>query len=186
MGLPSGGRGRHPVRQLHSQASSSAGSWSATGPTWRPPRTRSAGDDVAAAVANFDGITYPKGASVLKQLFTFVGDEACVAGLRGYFANHAWGNTTLADRPGGRPRPVRPARIGPHRGGGYGPGRRRRGRRPRSSPRPTSGIGTAAGRTRARPARHTPAMLGRWQVTAPDSSTTWSSPLGPDTARRQP
>jgi aminopeptidase N len=54
-------------------------------------------DDVAAAVANFDGITYPKGASVLKQLFTFVGDEACVAGLRGYFANHAWGNTTLED-----------------------------------------------------------------------------------------
>jgi aminopeptidase N len=36
-------------------------------------------DDVAAAVASFDGITYPKGASVLKQLFAFVGEEACVA-----------------------------------------------------------------------------------------------------------
>ena len=54
-------------------------------------------DDVAAAVASFDGITYPKGASVLKQLFAFVGEDACVAGLRGYFAKHAWGNTRLAD-----------------------------------------------------------------------------------------
>src|SRR5215467_10039027 len=54
-------------------------------------------DDVAAAVASFDGITYPKGASVLKQLFAFVGEDACVAGLRGYFANYAWGNTRLAD-----------------------------------------------------------------------------------------
>ncbi len=54
-------------------------------------------DDVAAAVASFDGITYPKGASVLKQLFVFVGEDACVAGLRGYFAKYAWGNTQLAD-----------------------------------------------------------------------------------------
>jgi aminopeptidase N len=54
-------------------------------------------EDVAAAVASFDGITYPKGASVLKQLFTFVGEQACVAGLRGYFAKYAWGNTRLAD-----------------------------------------------------------------------------------------
>ncbi len=54
-------------------------------------------DDVAAAAASFDGITYPKGASVLKQLFAFVGEEACVAGLRSYFAKHAWGNTGLED-----------------------------------------------------------------------------------------
>ncbi len=54
-------------------------------------------EDVAAAVANFDGITYPKGASVLKQLFAFVGEDACVAGLRSYFAKHTWGNTRLAD-----------------------------------------------------------------------------------------
>jgi aminopeptidase N len=54
-------------------------------------------DDVSAAVANFDDITYPKGASVLKQLFAFVGEDACVAGLRGYFAKYAWGNTRLAD-----------------------------------------------------------------------------------------
>ena len=34
---------------------------------------------------------------MLKQLFAFVGEEACVAGLRGYFAKHAWGNTRLVD-----------------------------------------------------------------------------------------
>src|SRR6185369_17179967 len=54
-------------------------------------------DDVAAAAASFDGITYPKGASVLKQLFALVGEAACVAGLRSYFARYAWGNTTLTD-----------------------------------------------------------------------------------------
>ena len=54
-------------------------------------------EDVAAAVASFDAITYQKGASVLKQLFAFVGEDACVAGLRGYFAKHAWGNTRLVD-----------------------------------------------------------------------------------------
>ena len=57
-------------------------------------------EDVAAAVAGFDGITYQKGASVLKQLFAFVGEDACVAGLRGYFAKHAWGNTRLIDLMG--------------------------------------------------------------------------------------
>jgi aminopeptidase N len=54
-------------------------------------------NDVAEATASFDGITYPKGASVLKQLFAFVGEDACVEGLRAYFAKHAWGNTTLDD-----------------------------------------------------------------------------------------
>jgi aminopeptidase N len=48
-------------------------------------------------VASFDGITYPKGASVLKQLAAFLGEDAVVAALRGYFAKHAWQNTTLAD-----------------------------------------------------------------------------------------
>ena len=53
--------------------------------------------DVAAATAIFDGITYPKGASVLKQLFAYVGEDAFVAGLKAYFAKHAWGNTELSD-----------------------------------------------------------------------------------------
>ena len=39
----------------------------------------------------------PQGRSVLKQLVAFVGEDAFVAGLRSYFAKHAWGNTTLDD-----------------------------------------------------------------------------------------
>ncbi|MGB7449509.1 MAG: aminopeptidase N [Ornithinimicrobium sp.] len=53
--------------------------------------------DLAAVEVNFDGITYAKGASVLKQLVAYVGREAFTAGLRAYFAKHVWGNTTLAD-----------------------------------------------------------------------------------------
>jgi aminopeptidase N len=51
-------------------------------------------DDVEV---NFDGITYAKGASVLKQLVAWVGRDAFLDGIRAYFAEHAWGNTTLAD-----------------------------------------------------------------------------------------
>ncbi|MPZ29040.1 MAG: aminopeptidase N [Micromonosporaceae bacterium] len=53
--------------------------------------------DMAAVEVNFDGITYAKGASVLKQLVAYVGEEAFLAGLRGYFADHAWGNATFDD-----------------------------------------------------------------------------------------
>ena len=53
--------------------------------------------DVQTAEVNFDGITYAKGASVLKQLGAYVGVEAFLTGLRDYFAEHAYGNTTLAD-----------------------------------------------------------------------------------------
>ena len=53
--------------------------------------------DVEAARLNFDGITYAKGASVLKQLVAFVGLDAFMAGSRDYFAKHAFGNTTLVD-----------------------------------------------------------------------------------------
>ncbi|MGB3593184.1 MAG: aminopeptidase N [Ornithinimicrobium sp.] len=53
--------------------------------------------DLAAVEVNFDGITYAKGASVLKQLVAYVGREAFRDGLRAYFAKHSWGNTTLAD-----------------------------------------------------------------------------------------
>ncbi|MGZ4599003.1 MAG: aminopeptidase N [Oryzihumus sp.] len=53
--------------------------------------------DLADVEVNFDGITYAKGASVLKQLVAYVGREPFVAGLRSYFAKHAWGNTQLAD-----------------------------------------------------------------------------------------
>ena len=53
--------------------------------------------DLEAAKLNFDGITYAKGASVLKQLVGFVGEDAFFAGARAYFAAHAYGNTTLTD-----------------------------------------------------------------------------------------
>ncbi len=53
--------------------------------------------DLADVEVNFDGITYAKGASVLKQLVHWVGRDAFDAGLRAYFRKHAWGNTTLAD-----------------------------------------------------------------------------------------
>ena len=46
---------------------------------------------------NFDGITYAKGASVLQQLVAHVGKENFFAGLKKYFAKHAWGNTVLND-----------------------------------------------------------------------------------------
>jgi aminopeptidase N len=53
--------------------------------------------DVESVTVNFDGITYAKGAGVLKQLVAYVGEETFVAGLRAYFATHAWGNATFAD-----------------------------------------------------------------------------------------
>ncbi|MGY1708384.1 aminopeptidase N [Geodermatophilus sp. SYSU D00758] len=53
--------------------------------------------DVAAVEVNFDGITYAKGASVLKQLVAYVGREEFLAGIRRYFRAHEYGNTTLAD-----------------------------------------------------------------------------------------
>jgi|HubBroStandDraft_1064217.scaffolds.fasta_scaffold03425_1 aminopeptidase N len=53
--------------------------------------------DVRSVEVYFDGITYAKGAAVLKQLVAFVGREHFVTGLRAYFAKHAWGNATLAD-----------------------------------------------------------------------------------------
>jgi aminopeptidase N len=49
------------------------------------------------AAANFDGISYAKGASVLKQLIAYVGRDAFFAGVRAYFAEHSYGNATLTD-----------------------------------------------------------------------------------------
>ncbi|MEU1331631.1 aminopeptidase N [Streptomyces sp. NPDC005865] len=53
--------------------------------------------DLEDAKLNFDGITYAKGASVLKQLVAYAGREAFLEGARRYFKRHAYGNTTLAD-----------------------------------------------------------------------------------------
>ncbi|MGV9503681.1 aminopeptidase N [Streptomyces sp. NPDC003642] len=53
--------------------------------------------DLQDAKLNFDGITYAKGASVLKQLVAYVGQEAFLEGARRYFKRHAYGNTRLGD-----------------------------------------------------------------------------------------
>ncbi|MFD0687707.1 aminopeptidase N [Actinomadura fibrosa] len=53
--------------------------------------------DIRAVEVNFDGITYAKGASVLKQLVAYVGRDNFLEGVRHYFDRHAWGNTVLAD-----------------------------------------------------------------------------------------
>lgn len=53
--------------------------------------------DLEAAKLNFDGITYAKGAAVLKQLVAFVGEDHFFEGARRYFAAHAYGSTTLED-----------------------------------------------------------------------------------------
>ena len=57
---------------------------------------------IAATVAdtdqtflNFDGITYAKGASVLRQLAAAIGDDGFREGMRLYFRRHAYGNTDL-------------------------------------------------------------------------------------------
>ncbi|MBS2965846.1 aminopeptidase N [Actinocrinis puniceicyclus] len=54
-------------------------------------------NDLEDAKLNFDGITYAKGAAVLKQLVAYVGEEAFLEGARQYFKRHAFGNTTLTD-----------------------------------------------------------------------------------------
>jgi aminopeptidase N len=53
--------------------------------------------DMEDVKVNFDGITYAKGASVLKQLVAWVGQDAFLAGLRTYFVKHQFANTELRD-----------------------------------------------------------------------------------------
>ncbi|MBD9700452.1 aminopeptidase N [Flavimobilis sp. GY10621] len=53
--------------------------------------------DLEDVQVNFDGITYAKGGSVLKQLAAWVGLEAFLKGVAEYFRKHAWGNTELTD-----------------------------------------------------------------------------------------
>ncbi|MEC5198328.1 aminopeptidase N [Arthrobacter sp. PL16] len=54
-------------------------------------------NDLEDVQVNFDGITYAKGASVLKQLVAWVGQEEFMQGVRRYFAKHSWKNTELVD-----------------------------------------------------------------------------------------
>jgi aminopeptidase N len=64
------------------------------------PSTHPIAADVATlseASSNFDGISYAKGASVLKQLMAYLGRENFLAGIRAYLAEHAWDNAALGD-----------------------------------------------------------------------------------------
>jgi len=53
--------------------------------------------DTDATFLNFDGITYGKGAAVLKQLVAVIGEDAFKAGMSHYFKKHKWSNTTIVD-----------------------------------------------------------------------------------------
>ncbi|MFZ4496220.1 MAG: aminopeptidase N [Candidatus Nanopelagicales bacterium] len=53
--------------------------------------------DLDSVRVNFDGITYAKGASALRQLVAWVGEPEFLAGVHNYFVKHAWGNTQLSD-----------------------------------------------------------------------------------------
>jgi aminopeptidase N len=64
------------------------------------PSTHPVAADVptlSEAIANFDGISYAKGASVLRQLAAYVGRETFFEGIRAYLGEHSFGNATLAD-----------------------------------------------------------------------------------------
>jgi len=64
------------------------------------PSTHPVAADVptlSQAIANFDGISYAKGASVLRQLMARLGRDSFFAGIRAYLAGHAWANADLAD-----------------------------------------------------------------------------------------
>ncbi|MFF4551652.1 aminopeptidase N [Streptomyces sp. NPDC001422] len=53
--------------------------------------------DTASAMLNFDGISYAKGASALRQLVAWLGEKDFLAGINTHFARHKFGNASLAD-----------------------------------------------------------------------------------------
>ncbi|MDO0932366.1 aminopeptidase N [Streptomyces sp. DG2A-72] len=54
-------------------------------------------DDTASALLNFDGISYAKGASALRQLVAWLGEKDFLAGINTHFARHKFANAALAD-----------------------------------------------------------------------------------------
>ncbi|MFD7990898.1 aminopeptidase N [Streptomyces mexicanus] len=53
--------------------------------------------DTASALLNFDGISYAKGASALRQLVAWLGEKDFLAGINTHFRRHRFANATLAD-----------------------------------------------------------------------------------------
>ncbi len=127
--------------------------------------------DLHAVEVNFDGITYAKGASVLKQLVAYVGLDSFLAGLRDYFRDHAFGNATFADLLGALEKAsgrdlsgVGTAVVEDHRAQHAARRLRRRRRRPVHPVRDPPGWGGAGRRAR-------PGCTG-W----PSASTTTTAP----------
>ena len=54
-------------------------------------------DDAMSALQDFDGISYTKGASVLRQLNATVGDQVFFAGVIDHLTRHRFGNATMHD-----------------------------------------------------------------------------------------
>ena len=85
-------------------------SWPTGRTNCRPPiRSPPTSPDLHAVEVNFDGITYAKGASVLKQLVAYGAFEQFPAGLRDYFTAHAFNNATFDDLLGALEKGVRVA-----------------------------------------------------------------------------
>ena len=61
------------------------------------PVAGSPAPDAQSALQNFDGISYAKGASVLRQLIAHIGDDVFINGVRSYLQDKAFGNGELAD-----------------------------------------------------------------------------------------
>src|SRR4029450_3352764 len=93
--------------------------------------------DASAALQNFDGLSYSKGSSILKQVNTLLGDEVFFAGAIDHFTTHRFGNATMHDLfaswekagagdlssfTGNWLRTAGPDTIGLDRTGGAGPG----------------------------------------------------------------
>ena len=116
-------RGRAPASPTRGPPSPTARRPGATARTSCPARTRSWPRSATwrTCMVNFDGITYAKGASVLKQLVAWVGDDHFFEGVRAYFDRHAWGNTTLADLLGALGRDLRPGPEASGRRSGWRP-----------------------------------------------------------------
>ncbi|MFJ2824099.1 aminopeptidase N [Streptomyces toxytricini] len=53
--------------------------------------------DTASALLNFDGISYAKGASALRQLVAWIGEKDFLAGINTHFTRHRFANASLAD-----------------------------------------------------------------------------------------
>jgi aminopeptidase N len=53
--------------------------------------------DVRSAEVTFDGVTYAKGASVIRQLVAEIGQRVFLGGIRSYLARHAWGNAAFGE-----------------------------------------------------------------------------------------